>query len=77
MTPDTIIAHRPSSTYRGRKLEYWTGSCWTNLLKFARTYPEHEAKEILRLRFHRDSSAKTMLVSPHEKATKREGRYAD
>ena len=77
MTPDTIIAHLPNTYYRGRKFEYWTGNCWTNVLKFAKTYLASEAETILRLRFHRDSSALTMLVTDHEKTMRREGRYAD
>lgn len=77
MIQDTIIVHRPNTTYRGRKLEYWTGNCWTNVLRFAKIYFSHEAKTVLRLRFHRDRSAVTMLATPHENDTKREGRYAD
>lgn len=77
MIPDTIIAHLPQIAYRGLKLEYWTGSCWTNVLRYAKTYIASEAETIKRVRFHRDSTVVTMLAIPHEKTVKREGRYAD
>jgi len=77
VSPDIIIVHK--AAYHGsRRFEYWTGQCWTTVLRFAKTYSYSVAAVIMRRRFHRDASARLMPLVPLKKMRKEgEARYAD
>ena len=77
MTSEVVIVHK--AAYHGsRRFEYWTGECWTSVLKFAKKYSYPDAAIIVMRRFHRDDSARPMLLVPLKKMRKEgEARYAD